>query len=205
MLLSHRVRTFNDRLLLMVALASAVTSVLAVTPGTVAAATSASISSVNADSPSAYWRLGEKRGATIALDASGRSHPAAVRGAVTLGVPGALVGDSDTAAQLDGKTGYLRTSSPVTVGSDFSIEAWIKPSSANASGTVISLSGSNAARTLYLNGGQLLGMADLTSNWPAFTVFGPTLDASWHYVVFTTTGGALLQLYVDGALAGSAT
>src|SRR5438477_11784431 len=37
------------------------------------------------------------------------------------------------------------------------------------------------------------------------SVFGPSLDPSWHHVVFNTQGGTVLQLYVDGALASSAT
>src|SRR5439155_12998741 len=118
---------------------------------------------------------------------------------------GAIFNDNNAAAVLDGSAGYLRSSSTVAVGADFSIEAWVKPSATNASGSIVSLMSGGNSRTLYLSGGQLLGMADLSSNWPSFTVFGPSLDTSWHHVVFTTQGGTVLQLYVDGALAGSAT
>ena len=78
-------------------------------------------------------------GTATAADISGQNHPAATSGSVTLGVAGGLASDSNTAATLDGSTGFLHTSSAVTVGSDFSIEAWVKPNTATASGTIVSL------------------------------------------------------------------
>src|SRR5205823_7559213 len=105
----------------------------------------------------------------------------------------------------DGSSGYLRANNTLAVGADFSMEAWVKPGSSTATGSIVSLTSGANSRTLYLSGGQLLGMADLSGSWPSYTVFGPRLDTAWHHVVFSTQGGTALQLYVDGTLAGSAT
>src|SRR3989442_5707000 len=53
--------------------------------------------SVLADHPVAYWRLDEETG-TVLVDASGNGNDGTYAGAVTLGQPGALASDSDTAA-----------------------------------------------------------------------------------------------------------
>src|SRR2546430_16501003 len=53
--------------------------------------------SVLADHPVAYWRLDEETG-TVLVDASGNGNDGTYAGAVTLGPPGALASDSDTAA-----------------------------------------------------------------------------------------------------------
>ena len=51
---------------------------------------------VLADSPLAYWRLGETSG-TVAHDETGNGHDGTYVGGVTLGQPGALTGDANTA------------------------------------------------------------------------------------------------------------
>src|SRR2546430_6231874 len=53
--------------------------------------------SVLADHPVAYWRLDEETG-TVMVDASRNGNDGAYAGAVTLGQPGALASDGDTAA-----------------------------------------------------------------------------------------------------------
>jgi signal peptidase len=50
---------------------------------------------VLADNPASYWRLGEAGGTSMA-DVTG-ANPGTYTGGVTLGQPGALVGDSDPA------------------------------------------------------------------------------------------------------------
>ncbi|HEX8789576.1 MAG TPA: hypothetical protein VF765_01395, partial [Polyangiaceae bacterium] len=48
------------------------------------------------DQPVAYWRFGEASG-TRAADSSGNGNDATYVGAVSLGAPGAIAGDPDTA------------------------------------------------------------------------------------------------------------
>jgi hypothetical protein len=160
-----------------------------------------------ADQPIAYWRLGD--GGSATADASGHGHAASLVGDVMTGAPGALASEADPAMTFDGESGYLDEGTPISVGDDFTIEAWVKASSSNAGGPIVSVgtgSGSTpaGARALYLESGRFRGMADLSSQWPSYMVqAGPVDVTAWHFVVFTTHGGTELKLYVDGALVAS--
>jgi hypothetical protein len=68
---------------------------------------------VLADSPVGYWRFGETLGSTVAVDETGQGSDGAYLQAVTLGVPGALATDANTAARFDGASGVSQVvSSP---------------------------------------------------------------------------------------------
>jgi hypothetical protein len=84
-------------------------------------------SAVLADGPIAYWRLGEASG-TTAVDSSGQAHMGTYLGGVTLGVPAALVGDTDTAARFNGSNGMVQVpdSAPLRLNGSWSIEFWAK-------------------------------------------------------------------------------
>ncbi len=75
--------------------------------------------------PAGYWRFGESSG-TIAADSSPSLDGGTYTGGVTLGQPGAIIGDSNTAATFDGSTGYFSSGvlqpSPTT----FSAEALVQ-------------------------------------------------------------------------------
>ena len=81
---------------------------------------------VMADSPRAYWRLGEQSG-TTAADETGNS-PGLYKNGVTFGRPGAVRNSVDTASLFDGvddqvsvgDTPFLDVTTAVT------IEAWVK-------------------------------------------------------------------------------
>jgi parallel beta-helix repeat protein len=169
------------------------------------AATSIYQSAVLTDVPAAYYRLGESTG-TTAFDSSPSNQPATFTGGVTLGAPGALRSDTDTAATFNGATAYVRDSANFQVGSDLTIEAWVKPASASVDAPVISLFGSGGARALYFQNGRFLGMGSLSSDWPTYTVTGQTVSANvWHHIVWTIQGGSRMTLYVDSLVSGSAT
>jgi len=85
---------------------------------------------VLAKSPIAYWRLGETAGPTAA-DETGNGHDGTYLGNPTLGQPGAILGDSNTAVQFTGAN-YVEIpdsadfSQPTsTVG--LTVEAWMRP------------------------------------------------------------------------------
>jgi parallel beta-helix repeat protein len=125
---------------------------------------------------------------------------------VSGGAPGALQGDTDTAFTFNG-AGYTQDSQPLTVGTSFSVEAWIKATAGSGDGTAVSLaaSGISAARTIYVTGaGRIIGMADHSGSWPTYSVTSPQLDTTtWHHVVFTSQGNTL-TLFVDGKSVASA-
>ena len=78
------------------------------------------------DGPSAYWRLDESTGATVA-DSAG-INTASGFGGVTWLQPGALA-DGNPAALFDGSTGYLRVANPtVSLAGNLTIEMWINVS-----------------------------------------------------------------------------
>jgi len=74
------------------------------------------------DNPIAYWRLGEAPGATQAIDTSGHGYTGTYSGGVTLGAPGALNHDSNTAVSSDG-TGKVTLPTQPSV-TNFTIEGW---------------------------------------------------------------------------------
>jgi hypothetical protein len=86
------------------------------------------VSTVLADNPLGYWRLGEATG-PVAYDASPNYFDGAYTGGVTLAEPGALLTDTDTSALFDGATGYVNVGAHSAfnqLSNDFTIEAWHK-------------------------------------------------------------------------------
>jgi hypothetical protein len=82
--------------------------------------------SVLADKPVGYWRLGEAPGAKTATNESGLS-VGSYLGQVTLGVPGAIPSETDTAAKFGG-AGSVDLGDVLDVGGgDFTLEMWLLP------------------------------------------------------------------------------
>jgi hypothetical protein len=144
-----------------------------------------------------------------ALDSKGDNHGAYVNG-VTRGVPGALPGDSDTAASFDGVNDYVQVLNPtgIPVGSSArSVEAWFKTSS--TARQVIFDYGSLGTQQefgLWINAG---GAAMTAWGWGggndrSFTLASPVTNGAWHQVVITYDGTTLV-LYVDGVALPSQT
>lgn len=79
-------------------------------------------SDVIADSPTAYWRLGEASG-TTAVDASGNGNDGTYSGGFTLGQAGAIAGDPNKAVRLNGSTGKVAIG-PLVFAGAFSFEFW---------------------------------------------------------------------------------
>lgn len=122
---SHRETSKGVAARLLALIVGAVAVGLVVAP--IASATYAA--SVTADSPSAYWRLGESSG-TIATDQTANANSGTYLNGPTLGAPGA-VGDGDTGATLDGANDYVRALSSASLNptSAITLEAWVKPRS----------------------------------------------------------------------------
>jgi Concanavalin A-like lectin/glucanases superfamily len=163
---------------------------------------------VLADSPTAYWRLGEAPGATTAVDASGHSN-AGTYHTVTLGNDGGLETDGDTSAtfssgswvdlgaagNFDGGDGY----GPMTV------ELWI---STLADGeTIIYRPDQVLSQTwsVYVDSSGRIGavMPNSTGNPMYFGGSGPPIpvdDGAWHHVVVANDGGTggYIRIWVDG-------
>ena len=163
---------------------------------------------VLADTPLAYWRLGEKSG-TVAHDETGNGHDGTYTGTHTLAVAGALAGDPDTAVQLDGVTGEVDVGDHFDFAGQvpFSLEAWVKPALIDTtyrhivSKMSFDLLGQPLVGTyLFVHrGNTILGferwqdagdvMAVETASFP--------VSGTWVHVV-TTYDGTFGTLFVDG-------
>lgn len=164
---------------------------------------------VLADSPAWYLRLGEASGST-AVDSSGNSRPGTVAGTMTMGVAGALAGDSDTAYTFDGSTAKITV--PDTAGDDSTgrtYEAWIKTTANTRTIMCRDISGSSKAFRLDVASNKVRYL-HFDSAGSAQYLSGATSvnDGAWHHVVVTVTNAtsnATATIYVDGASDGSIT
>lgn len=156
------------------------------------------------DSPTAYYRLGESSG-TTATDEQG-AHNATYIGAPTLGVAGAVVGNTSITTAV-GK--YGRKNTAVLNGSTpFTLEAWAKTSSA-ANQNVMAIGNASFTKYAGIYIAPTTGRAGVYANGNGGTTHIATStssfnDGGWHHIVgvVQSTG---LQVYVDGALVGSLT
>jgi hypothetical protein len=148
----------------------------------------------------------------MALDSAGTNHGPYTGS--TLGVAGALAGDTDTAASFNGSTDYVSIARGIQ--DNFSIEFWFR-----------STQGLNTNAQWWGNAGlvdaEVSGSAadfgvSLRSDGRVVAGVGPNPDTSivstgsgfnngaWHHVVFTRTrASGALTLYVYGASQGTAT
>lgn len=98
---------------------------------------------VLADSPLAYYRLGEASGTTI-TDSSGNSRNGTWTATPTQGVDGLILGDADDAVDMDGSTHYGQVTDAAWMDSStIALEAWIKPDVVNAFGILLSRDNGN--------------------------------------------------------------
>lgn len=168
------------------------------------------VTEVMNDSPRAYWRLGESSG-TTAEDHAG-AHDGTYQGGVTLGAPGAIAVDANSAARFDGVDDQVNMGDPADGSldfgtTDFSFEGWVKTrvngeraiaakkgSTGNYwQATVTDDSGHVGQVRVYLNAGAGI---ELT--------YGPAIrvdDGAWHHVVVAFDRGSSVIIYVDGVAA----
>jgi RHS repeat-associated protein len=157
---------------------------------------------VLADNPVGYWRLGESSGTSVA-DATGHGYTGTYVNSPTLGSPGLLTGDSDTAVVLDGASQRVNLPANVlssTTGS-YSVEAWIKTT--DSDGYIYSARNAGTdgpTIDLYISGGLLYALEKDDNGFNPASVAGTQVvnDGAAHYVVLTRSSGGSLRLYLDG-------
>jgi hypothetical protein len=163
------------------------------------------------DGPSAYWRLGEANGATVATDVTGfHSGSYSNYTGVELQQPGGLTNDADTASSFTGgnwvEVPY--TTAALQHNTAFTLEAWVNPSS--ASGTQAILCSRNkefsSGYELAINGTSYRFRTG-NSTSPASEIWtdlsaGTVAVGVWQHVV-ASFDGTTKRLYVNGVLVGS--
>lgn len=134
--------------------------------------------------------------------------------APTLGATGAIPGDSNTAATLDGVNDYVSAARQVS--DDFSLELWFKSTQGIGTGTTwnsgaglldADVTGtSNDFGVSLRSDGKVVAGVGGGSDTSIVSTNGGYANGAWHHVVFTRvkSSGALV-LYVDGVSAGTAT
>lgn len=161
---------------------------------------------VLANSPAAYWRLGEASG-TSAADASGNGNTGTYTSSPTLGVSGAVAGDANTAVTFSGSN-YV--SGPSTgglniTGSAITLEAWVKATSPGNYAYIVSKYAGGGGYALYTGASGYLSFFVNTSVTGTAIAAAPSSpwDGGWHYAV-GTYDGATVKLFIDNAMVGTA-
>jgi hypothetical protein len=158
---------------------------------------------VLAGNPAAYYRLGEGSG-TAAADSSGNGAIGVYGSAATLGAPGAVGGDPDTA--INGNGGCcMVTATPALplYNQPRSLEAWVRPNDGNFR-YVASWGTSTTAESFALfENGTTMGVVG-NSDDITFPLGRSIVDGAWHHLV-VTFDGTTLNAYLDGLSVGSQT
>jgi RHS repeat-associated protein len=155
-----------------------------------------------------YWRLGETSG-TTAADASPSGNPGTYTGSYTLGQPGAIYQDTDTAVKFTGGYVDINQSTSLMPPTALSVEAWVKPTS-TADGTAIFASPTvanpygNSGYMLYFTAGRLrMYVAPNVNGW-TYAEAPPIIPLNiWTYVV-GTWDGSNIRIYLNGTLQATA-
>jgi len=157
---------------------------------------------VISDSPALYARLGEKSG-TTATDETGALNGVYTGNGFTLGVEGAIAGDSNTAIQVDGRSS-VRFPSGAAFGAKaaFTLEFWAKQSAYDSySWTIDHFDwGAAAGRSgwgLRVSNNELGVERWLNGNTQGSTGFSTqNILGAFHHIV-ATFDGASICIYVD--------
>ncbi len=178
--------------------------------------------SIAALNPVAYWPLNETAApptpglAAANLGTLGAGFNGAYGGNVTLGVPGALAGTTDTAAGFDGLSANVETpyASSIAPSPSFTIEAWLL--SHNVSATQCALSDVDAASPrsgwlIYMdisNPGQYtIRTYNQNGTTPSLSLNiggpGSIVQDQWYHLAVVVSNGVTatnVYAYIDGAL-----
>jgi hypothetical protein len=163
------------------------------------------VATVLATGPLSYWRLGEASG-TTAADSKG-TNPGTYIGSPTLGAPGALTGDSNTAATLNGTSQSMQVAGLPGFGTQMAVGSWFK-TTVRGPGTrdIVGTPGPYSF-SLHENPDGSIGYNLFTAAGSGFAGMNSALaydNGGWHLAV-GTFDGTNARLYVDGALVAGPT
>jgi hypothetical protein len=150
-----------------------------------------------ADSPVAYWRLGEPSGAT-ATDELGNSN--GTYSGASYGQTGALTGDSNTAIGFSDTYVSVADVVGARIGDVFSVECWFKRTATQGTAQNIIDRGSTGGDSvsIFFDTANNLRAASSASSTAWANTSAITDTASWHHLVVTKDGTAR-KIWLDGA------
>jgi hypothetical protein len=162
-------------------------------------ARSAYYDAVIADAPTAYWRLGEMAG-TAAQDEVGADTGVFLKG-VTLGSPGAVAGDPNTAAAFNGTSQSVAVpaSSRLTPPDDLTLETWVMPNAMPAGYAALMRRDRQYIVRLTPAGGITVRLYRNGAIREVSTATGLVRQGYWNQVAVTWDGDTV-RIYVNGSL-----
>ncbi|GJL51696.1 MAG: hypothetical protein NPIRA01_29230 [Nitrospirales bacterium] len=160
-------------------------------------------STVTTLNPLGYWRLGEGAGGSAADDGSLGNN--GTYNGVTLGQPGALTGDANTAVDFNGFSDYIEVAhDPGYLLDQGSIQLWFKADTIGFVETLFSKdsedfdTGGHLGINMLATGEIEVRLQDTVSNHLVTSTTKVTAG-TWHHVVFTF-GASGMNLYLDGSV-----
>jgi glucose/arabinose dehydrogenase/PKD repeat protein len=158
---------------------------------------------VLADSPLAYWRLGETSGTTVG-DSSGNSRSGSYAGGVSLAQPGALAGDADTSAYFNGGAAHVvRSGLSGMPATSFSTDLWLRTADTTKDGGIVSYAVDGSSDEFHLRDAKALRVYVKGSRVDTNIAFN---DGAWHHLAVTWNSvGGVVKVYKDGELAHTST
>jgi hypothetical protein len=159
---------------------------------------------VLADAPASYWRLDEASGPAAADEKA--VNPGTYTAGVTLGRPGPLTTEPDTAAAFDGVDDSMLVpdSSSLDMTSAVTLELWLRRNAVSARfETIAGKPGDGRSRlenySIWLNPSDQLQAYWGNGRSYVTVVTAPVRDRRWHHVAATHDGSSI-RIYLDGAL-----
>lgn len=157
---------------------------------------------VAADSPAAWYRLGDASGTTM-TDSSGSSRNGTYAN-VTLGTAGLVTGDANTAATFNGttSTGITAYASWMNVSSALTVEGIVKMTSVTGAHPIIDRDHSGLGRVFLfrINNGKLELITSGGAVGVVFCTGTTTLSTGVKYHLAGTYDGSNLRIYINGTL-----
>jgi hypothetical protein len=155
---------------------------------------------VLADTPGAYWRLGETSG-TTAVDSIGSSTGTYVNAPTLNSASLVAANGTDKATRFDGTNDNVRVNNSTAINPTqrVSVEAWIKPEALPAAGSFGSIVTKRESYSLQFNGPRL--ELTIMQNGARRRLQAPVgaVAANQTYHVVGTYDGAAMRLYLNGA------
>jgi len=164
---------------------------------------------VEADGAQPFWRLGETSGASFASSIG--TFNGTWTASPTLGVTGALSGDSNKAVTLTAAShqfGTVANAAGLSKTNNFTIELWIKRS-VNATsqpvlGKPLTTTTKSENYAIWLDTANKVRFEVGNGTTSKTVTTATAVDTNWHHVAATFASGAL-KIYLDGSLSASAT